>query len=157
MSRKNLKKVNPVQLIALFEASKGALVLLAGFGLLALVHRDLQAIAERLVEHSHLNPASRYPRIFLDAATRVDDHKLKTLAAFAFVYAVVRFVEAYGLWRLRAWAEWMAIVSGSIYLPIEIYELFEKVTVVRIALLLLNLLIVFYLINVRWKKAIQAE
>ena len=59
--------------IAVFEAAKGALVLLAGFGVLGLLHRDLQAIAERLVRFSHLNPASKYPRIFVAAADRVTD------------------------------------------------------------------------------------
>jgi hypothetical protein len=38
-----------VRSIAAFEASKGILVLLVGFGLLHLVHHDLQTIAERLV------------------------------------------------------------------------------------------------------------
>lgn len=157
MSEKSAPKtLQPIRLIALFEASKGALVVIAGIGLLSLVHKDVQAIAERLVEHSHLNPASHYPRIFIEAATRVDDHKLKVFAALAFLYSSLRFIEAYGLWRLRAWAEWMAIISGSIYLPLEIYELFEKATAVRAALFLLNLLIVGYLIYERIKKARSA-
>src|ERR1041385_9444022 len=59
-----------VRAIAFFEAVKGTLVLVAGFGLLSLVHRDLEDLAERLVQHSHLNPASHYPRVFLEAAAR---------------------------------------------------------------------------------------
>jgi hypothetical protein len=50
--------------IALVEALKGALVLLVGLGLFSLIHHDAQQIAEQLVAHSHLNPGSRYPRIF---------------------------------------------------------------------------------------------
>ena len=42
-----------VRLVAVFEALKGALVLGVGLGLLSLVHHDLQAVAERLVRHSH--------------------------------------------------------------------------------------------------------
>lgn len=57
---------NGVRLVATFEAAKGALVLLAGFGFLSLVHSDAQRIAEELVGHLHLNPANRYPRIFID-------------------------------------------------------------------------------------------
>src|ERR1043165_8860815 len=72
-----------VRAIAFFEAVKGALVLVAGFGLLALVHRDLEDLAERLVRHSHLNPASHYPRIFIEAAARTDDARLRTLRAMA--------------------------------------------------------------------------
>jgi uncharacterized membrane protein (DUF2068 family) len=141
-----------VRAIAFFEALKGTLVLVAGFGLLSLVHRDLQDLAERLVRHSHLNPASHYPRVFVEAASHVSDSRLRTLAALAFAYSVVRFVEAYGLWRMRAWAEWFAIISGCIYLPIEVYELFERATPIRAGVLLLNALIVAYLLYIRFSR-----
>lgn len=149
MSETKLKFPNGVQLIALFEATKGVLVLVAGFGLLALVHRDLQMLAERVVEDLHLNPASHFPRIFIEAATNMSDAKLRLFAILAIVYAIVRFIEAYGLWHLRTWAEWFAIISGSIYLPLEIYEIFQKPTIFRFALFLVNVLIVVYLVRVR--------
>jgi uncharacterized membrane protein (DUF2068 family) len=138
-----------VRLIAVFEALKGTLVLVAGFGLLSLVHHDLQALAERLVRHSHLNPARHYPRIFLEAASHTNDSRLRFMAALAFLYAAVRFVEAYGLWHLRPWAEWFAIVAGSVYLPVEIYEIFKRVTWIRAMVLLINVFIVVYLARVR--------
>ena len=84
-----------IRAIALFEAAKGALVLLAGFGVLGLMHRDLQAVAERLVRLSHLNPASKYPRIFIEAADRVTDGQLWAFAVAAVVYSLVRGTEAY--------------------------------------------------------------
>lgn len=54
-----------VQIVALFEGAKGALVLLTGLGLLALIHRNVHQVAEQLVRHLHFNPARQYPRIFL--------------------------------------------------------------------------------------------
>jgi len=68
----------------------------------------------------------------------------------AFLYSVVRFVEAYGLWYLKAWAEWFAIISGSIYVPIELYELAKHATLVRATVLIANLAIVIYLVYLRW-------
>ncbi|HSN22186.1 MAG TPA: DUF2127 domain-containing protein [Usitatibacter sp.] len=109
--------------MALLEATKGALVLLAGFGLLSLVHKDVQHVAEVIVRHLHLNPAKHYPQIFLHAAARVTDHGLWLLAAGAAGYCTVRFIEAYGLWRQRGWAEGFAALSGAIYLPFEIQRL----------------------------------
>jgi uncharacterized membrane protein (DUF2068 family) len=138
-----------VRLVAVFEALKGALVLSAGLGLLSLLHHDLQAVAERLVRHSHLNPAHHYPRIFIQAASHTNDSRLRSLAALAFLYAAVRFVEAYGLWRMRVWAEWFAIIAGSVYLPVEVYEIFRRATWMRGFVLLTNLLIVAYLVSVR--------
>jgi uncharacterized membrane protein (DUF2068 family) len=141
-----------VRAIAFFEALKGTLVLVAGFGLLALVHRDLEDLAERLVRHTHLNPASHYPRVFIEAAANTSDSRLRTLAVLAFVYSTVRFVEAYGLWHMRAWAEWFAILSGCVYLPVELYELIERPTLVRAGILIFNALVVAYLLYVRFSR-----
>jgi uncharacterized membrane protein (DUF2068 family) len=149
--------VRGVRIVAVFEALKGALVLTAGLGLLSLLHHDLQAVAERLVRHSHLNPARHYPRIFIEAASHTNDSRLLSLAALAFLYAAVRFVEAYGLWRMRVWAEWFAIIAGSVYLPVEVYEIFRRVTWMRGMVLLTNLLIVAYLVNVRLLSRRRAE
>ncbi len=143
------RTVRGVRVVAVFEAAKGALVVAAGLGLLSLLHRDLQELAERLVRHSHLNPAHHYPRIFIEAASRMSDSRLVLLAALAFLYSTVRFVEAWGLWHARVWAEWFAIVSGSLYLPVEVYELFRRPTWTRAAVFLVNLSIVAYLAAVR--------
>ena len=132
----------------MFEGLKGVLVLGAGFGLLSLVHHDLQAAAERLVRHSHLNPARHYPRIFIEAASHTNDSRLRSLAALAFLYAAMRFIEAYGLWRMRVWAEWFAVIAGSLFLPVEAYELFRRATWTRGIVFLTNLFIVAYLVYV---------
>ena len=42
-----------IRLVAFFEASKGALVLAAGFGLFELVHRNIRDVAEELVRRFH--------------------------------------------------------------------------------------------------------
>ena len=69
-----------LRVVSIFEAAKGLLVLLVGFGLSAYIHKDLHLAAERLVRHFHLNPASRYPLIFLDLADHVTDTQLWALA-----------------------------------------------------------------------------
>ena len=143
-----------VRIIALFEAAKAGLVLLAGVGLLSLVHHDVQAFAERLVRHSHLNPASHYPRIFVDAAGRVTDANLWLFAGGALLYAIVRGVEAYGLWHERTWAEWLALVAGGLYVPVEIYELVRHATWLKVVVLVTNLAIVAYMV---WMLRHRAE
>lgn len=134
-----------LRVVAVFEAAKGALVLLAGFGLLAYVHKDLHLAAERLVRHFHLNPASRYPRIFIDLAAHVPDAQLWLLAFSALLYAVARLVEAYGLWNGRRWAEWFGLLAGGIYIPLELFEIERGVTWPKATLLVVNAGIVAYL------------
>ncbi len=134
-----------VRIVAIFEASKGILVLLAGFGLLSIVHRNVQQLAEDLVSHFHLNPASRYPRIFMEIAGNISNIQLWWMAGFALTYASLRLIEAYGLWQERRWAEWLAVASGSIYVPIELYELFTGVSWIKIFTLSVNIGIVAYM------------
>ncbi len=128
--------------IAVYEGAKGVLVLLTGFGLLAAVHRNVQQLAEQLVAHAHLNAASHFPRIFLDAAANVTDARLWMLAAFAAGYALFRFIMAYGLWLERRWAEWLVALSAGIYLPFEVYELFNNVTWIVIGAIVVNILVI---------------
>ena len=122
----NLRLLESLRAVAVFEAFKGAVVLAAGFGLLAAVHRDAQALAEALVGHLHLNPASHFPRIFIEAATALTVPRAELLALGAAVYVAVRFTEAWGLWYGRRWAEWFAAISGALYIPFEIYELAQR-------------------------------
>jgi uncharacterized membrane protein (DUF2068 family) len=137
--------------VAILEGMKGLFVLGAGLGVLSLVHRDVQDIADKVVQHFHLNPASRYPHIFLEAAAKVTDAGLWLLAMAALLYALARFVEAYGLWYRRRWAQWFAMVTGALYLPIESYELLQGVTAVKAIVFLVNAAIVLLLSGVLWR------
>ncbi|MGI8656456.1 MAG: DUF2127 domain-containing protein [Pyrinomonadaceae bacterium] len=136
--------------IAIFEATKGVIVLIIGIALLTLIHRDAQNVAETIVRYSHLNPDRRFLRRFVEFAGTVSDARLWLMAGIALVYSTIRFTEAYGLWRARAWAEWFAIISGMVYVPIEIYELARHPSLFKVGVLLFNIAIVAYMIYVRW-------
>jgi uncharacterized membrane protein (DUF2068 family) len=136
--------------VASLEMLKGLAVLAAGFGLFALRHKDFGDMAERLVEHLHLNPAHHLEQLFISAADRISDRKIVFIVIGAFVYTVVRFVEAYGLWNAKVWAEWFAIISGSLYLPLEILGIARHNDRLRWAVLLINVVVVLYMIYVRW-------
>jgi len=139
-----------LRIVAIFEATKGVLVLFVGLKLLSLVHHGAQNLGEEIVERFHLNLAHHHPRILSEVLTHLDNSHLRLLAGAALAYSTVRFIEAYGLWRMRAWAEWFAILSGGIYLPLELYELIRHPSPVKAAVLLINIGIVAYLIYFRW-------
>jgi len=130
-----------VRAVAVYEGIKGVLVLAVASGL-TLVHKDVHAIAMRLVEHARLDPAAKYPSIFLTAAADLQDMRLLLLASAAFGYVAIHFAEAYGLWHRRAWAEVLAASSAGIYLPFEVYELVRKTTALRASLLVANAAVV---------------
>ena len=149
MGKKPQSHLAGLRTVALLAASKGLLVLLVGFGIFSLVHRDVGEFAELLVRHLHLNPSHHLAQIFIRAAQKMTDAGMWALAFGALAYSVVRFVEAYGLWHARDWAEWFALLSGGLYLPWEVYELAEKATHIRWALLLINMGIVLYMLYLR--------
>jgi len=122
-------------------------VLAVGAGLLAYAHRDLQDVAEELLLHLHLTPASRIPGIFVALAARLTSINLWLLALGAATYATVRIAEGYGLWYDRAWAEWLGAISGLIYVPFELYALSKGVTLLKLATLALNVLVVAVLVD----------
>jgi uncharacterized membrane protein (DUF2068 family) len=145
-----------LQVIAAYEAAKGVLVLAVGFGLLTLAPGDLQHFGEALVAHLHLDPAKGMPRVFLDALAQVHDRQLWMLAVGAAAYAVLRFVEGWGLWFGRRWAEWLGAGSAAIYVPFEIRELVRDPTLLHAAVLGINLAIVFYLARELWLRRRRA-
>jgi uncharacterized membrane protein (DUF2068 family) len=135
-----------LRIVALFEGAKGTIVLLAGFGILLLIHRDLHQDAAELIKHLHVNPASTYPRIFLDLADRTSDANLWVVACGAVVYSAVRFTEAVGLWLSRRWAEWFGFLTGAMYIPVELIELAKGITWLRTTVLAVNVFVVTYLL-----------
>jgi uncharacterized membrane protein (DUF2068 family) len=134
--------------VAGFEFFKGLFVVVMGVCAIALLHKDVWLIAESLLALFHVNTDRRWAQIFLDFADSVTDARLWAAARIAFAYAALRFTEAYGLWKERTWAEWVAFVSGTLLLPMEIRELFRGLTVLRCALLLGNLAVVFYMLYI---------
>lgn len=144
-----------MRVVAMLEAGKGVLVLMVGFGLLAFLRDDVQTLAENLLLSLHLNPAKRIPRIFLEAASHFSDVRMWLLAALAFLYAALRLTVAWGLWSSRRWAEWLAVASGGIYIPFEIYAVIERVSLTTAATLALNVAVVAYIGGMLWREREQ--
>jgi uncharacterized membrane protein (DUF2068 family) len=144
--RKHKPPINGLQIVALFEGAKGALVLVAGFGVLSFIHKDVHNAAVRLVEHLHFNPASHYPRIFLDLTEHITDGQLWAMACAALFYTIVRIAEAAGLWFGKKWAEWFGVLTGGMYIPVELFEVVRSVTWPRVTVLMVNIGVVSYLL-----------
>ncbi len=131
--------------VALLEAAKGLLVLTAGSGLLLLVNQDVEAVAERLLAHLHLNPAHHYPKIFLELAVSATPGRLRLIALGALLYSAIRLTEAGGLWYAKRWAEWLGVLTGLVYVPFEVFALVRRLSIGPAVALAANLAIVGYL------------
>jgi uncharacterized membrane protein (DUF2068 family) len=137
-----------LRVVALFELLKGIFVLFMGILAITLVHKDVWLIAETLLAAFHINTDRRSAQMFLNFAGNITDARLWAAAQIAFAYAALRFAEGYGLWHERTWAEWVALVSGALLMPMEIRELLRGLTWIRGAMFLGNLAVVLYMLNV---------
>ena len=117
--------------VASFELIKGIFVLLVGVIAILLVHKDAWLLAESLLAKLHISTDRHSAQLFLDFADDITDARLWTAARLAFAYSALRFVEAYGLWKERTWAEWVAFGSGTLLIPLEIRELLRGITALR--------------------------
>jgi uncharacterized membrane protein (DUF2068 family) len=131
--------------IASFELTKGLIVLFAALVVVFMVGRDPGDFADGILRLLHISPDHHVAQLFLDWADTLTDSKLWTIAAVGAAYAIIRFVEAYGLWYARTWAEWIALISGAMYIPFEVYKLVRRQNLLHVSVFLINVAIVLYM------------
>lgn len=76
--------------------------------------------------------------------------KQSTLVLLTFLltaYAALELVEGVGLWLLKRWGEYFAVVATSIFLPLEVHDLVAKgITSTRMLTFAINVAAVAYLL-----------
>ncbi len=82
----------------------------------------------------------------IERLVTLDVTTLRLIGLAAAAYAVLEGMEAFGLWFQYRWAEYLTLVATALFLPFEVYELSQTVTVLKVLALVVNLAIVFYLL-----------
>lgn len=134
-----------ILLIGLFKLVKALGLIIVGVGLLKLVHRDVAAAVTHWVEILRLDPDNEHIHRAISRVFRVTPKQLKELSAGTFIYASIFLTEGIGLLLRNHWAEYLTVISTALLVPPEVYEIYHHVTMMRIAVLLINLAIVWYL------------
>jgi len=138
-------KFSGLGVIAVLEACKGILALLIAVGLHALAGVNLHQETVQFFDYLHISPTNHYVDLAVQSVDKVTHTGLTVVTIIALGYAVIRFIEAYGLWHQLRWTEWFAFISGTIYLPFEVYELLQDANVITFGVLGINLTIVGYM------------
>src|SRR5229473_2416283 len=149
LDRRHSTKTSVVlRTIAMFEVTKAAIVLLLGCGLF-LMHKNLDGVAERVVQVLHVNPEGKLSNLFFELASHSSDRNLWVLALGTLAYASVRSTEAYGLWREREWAQWFSLLSTALYVPPELYWILRDPSWLKCAVLVTNIAIFLFMLSLR--------
>lgn len=128
--------------IALVEGAKGLLAVLAASGLELLGPAPLRRWVRALIERFHLDPRDGTLALF---ARQINPDAVHLAAAVILTYGLLHLLEAWGLWHARAWASWLGCIAASLYLPLDLYALWAHPGWPALAVLAINLLIVWVL------------
>jgi uncharacterized membrane protein (DUF2068 family) len=144
-----------LRLLAIERFVRGGLILLLGVAVLQfkssqvslrdIFDRDLAA-AKPLLNQIGWNASDSGLIHATESALNARGSTLTVVAIFLIGYGLLQLVEGVGLWLLKRWGEYFAVVATSLFLPLEVYELTEKVTVLRIGALGINVAAVVYLL-----------
>lgn len=139
-------------LIGLFKLAKGLSLLIVGFGLLKLLHRDVASVTEHWIEVLRVDPDNRFIHRVLLKVFNVTPKQLKELSVGTFVYAAIFLTEGTGLLARKHWAEYMTLISTGLFIPLEVWEIHRRFTMLKLGVTVVNVLIVWYLaVRVRRK------
>jgi len=134
-------------LISAFKLGQALLFFAMGVGAFHLLHKDIGDLLEKLAYHLRFNPESRLINFLLVKSSILDERLLKRIVEVFFIYAGLDLVEGIGLYLEKTWAEYLTLTITASFLPWEVFEIFRKLTLIRVSLLALNLLVFFYLLN----------
>ncbi len=118
-----------------------------GIKLLTLLGRNVEAWATDFVTRHGIDLANRYVHAAMEKLSGVGDTQLMQMSGVAFGYSCLLFTEGVGLWLQKRWAEYLTAIATSLFMPLELYEIYERFTWVRIGILALNIFIVWYLVT----------
>ena len=133
-------------LIGLFKLSKAVLSIVLGVGALKLMHHDLGTVVLHISDVLKIDPESRVVALLMSKADLIGAPQLRHFSALTFTYAALCLIEGTGLMLEKRWAEYFTVTLTTLALPWECFELAKEVTAVRIALLLINLVVLAYLV-----------
>jgi len=74
---------------------------------------------------------------------------LHALGIALLAYALLEGLEAIGLWLTKRWAEYLTFIATTLLIPLEIYEIIHRATVLKVIGLLINLAVAVYLIGAK--------
>jgi len=137
-----------LRVIAVFKLAKAFLFACAGVGLLHFLNKDVEERLQQLMGSLHVDSDNHLAKWCLDEAGRLTNTKLASLSAICFFYATLFATEGTGLYLRKRWAEYFVVIVTGSLLPLEAYEIWHKVTWLKILLTACNLIILGYLIHV---------
>lgn len=98
-----------------------------------------------LANAMRLDPDNGLAGYFIENADSIDSNLLFALAGVIFILGATNALESWGLHKRQRWAEWLTVIATSMLLPYEAYHVITSFGLVKLSILVINVLIVYYL------------
>jgi uncharacterized membrane protein (DUF2068 family) len=134
-----------LRLIAAERFVRGLVLLGAGIYLLSHRHTDFGRLADHLARSVELDPRRPFVRHLIARLHRLHASTIVLTGIAALGYGVLELVEGVGLWVDQLWAEYLTVIATSLLIPLEVYELVHKPSLLKAGGIVVNLAIVGYL------------
>lgn len=140
------ERIRSIHFIAGFKLFKGLLLLFVAVKLLTFLNKDMAEWVADFIARHRIDPDNHFVHSILEKIAGVDNRQLVALSVGSFFYSGLQITEGVGLWFEKRWAEYLTVIATSLLVPLEIYEIYEKLTFLRLAALVVNLLVIIYLV-----------
>jgi uncharacterized membrane protein (DUF2068 family) len=107
--------------------------------------KDLSAL-DPFFRQVHFNVSDSATIKAIENVLNAKPSTLNLIAVAILGYGLLQIAEGIGLWSLQRWGEYVAVIGTTLFIPLEIYELTENVTWLKIVVLLVNIAAVLYLL-----------
>ncbi len=132
--------------IGAFKFASGLLLIALGVGLFRSIHNDPAEMVERFIKAVKIDPENHYIHSAIEKISGIKPNQLRAISFGTFAYALMYLIEGSGLLLRKRWGEYFTVLATGFFIPLEIYEVARKVTLLRVGLLTINVAIVIYLI-----------
>lgn len=136
---------------------RGLLLVGAGVYLIGHAGANFGSIANHVARSVELDPRRPFVRHLIARLGALRRHEVRVFGVGALGYGVLELVEGVGLWLEQRWAEWLTVVATSLLIPLEVYELVRRPTILKAVGIAVNVLIVIYLIRVVRRRTRRAH
>ena len=134
-----------VMLIAGFKLLKAILLLAAALGTMKLLHEDIEVTLSGWANHLHVDPHGKKATAVISKISGLSVVQMEEMAGGGPFYSGLLFTEGIGLLLRRRWAEYFTVITTATFILVEVYELMEKVSAVKVGVLVVNIAILLYL------------
>ena len=155
---KALRDAAILRVLAVERGIRGILLVLLAYGVYAFngsrnslrrVFDEYLPLLRPVADRLGVDLESAGPVRLIEKALSAQHSTLLMVSAGVLAYGVLELVEAVGLWLMRRWGEYVAVVGTAVFIPLEVYELVDRVTWLRVVAFGLNLFAVVYIL---WTK-----